>query len=299
MIDKFGDLSTSQFGPNDLRTLRKVFVEKGHCRREVNDCVNRVRRIFSWGVGYELVPAAVAGALRYVKPLEAGKTPARETAPISSVAPETVAATLPHLPPTVDDMVRVQRLIGCRPSEICNIRWCDIDRSDDVWIYTPFEHKTEHKKKARRIAIPQAAQEILKQYHHRPEEEFIFSPRETVRLISERKRAARKTKVQPSQIKRAERALKKALQNPPKHNPKYRTRAYERAIDRAASRAGVSAWSPNQLRHLFATETESRLDKESARLLLGHSHASTTEIYLDENTEKIKSAARRLEKAGR
>lgn len=168
-------------------------------------------------------------------------------------------------------------------------------RADDVWIYTPFEHKTEHKKKARRIAIPQAAQEILKQYHHRPEEEFIFSPRETVRLISERKRAARKTKVQPSQIKRAERALKKALQNPPKHNPKYRTRAYERAIDRAASRAGVPAWSPNQLRHLFATETESRLDKESARLLLGHSHASTTEIYLDENTEKIKSAARRLE----
>ncbi len=305
--DLFGDLPTSRFGPVDLKRLREKFVERGLCRNEVNDRTSRVKRIFDWGVGEELVPESVAGALRYVKTLEAGKTTARETAPVQAVPDAAIAATLPFLPPTVDDMVRVQRLVGCRPSEACNLRWCDIDQTDDIWIYTPLEHKTEHKKKTRRIAIRPAAQEILNKYRHRPAEEFIFSPRETVRIISERKRTARKTPVQPSQVRRGERAAKR----PPRHNERYSKRAYclalERAIEKynaleteAAKKEGrkpvlLTAWSPNQLRHAFATETESRLDKETARILLGHSHQSTTEIYLDENVAKVKEAARRIE----
>ncbi len=292
LLEKFGDLSTSKFGPVDLRDIRKEFVKRGLCRNEVNDRTSRVKRIFSWGVGEELVPESVAGALQYVSQLDKGETTARETAPIKAVPDAVIDATLKFLPPTVDDMVDTQRLTGCRPSEICNLRWCDIDQSDDIWIYTPWEHKTEHKRKPRRIAVRPAAQLILERYRHRPAEEFVFSPRETVRIISERKRIARKTPVQPSQVKRGEKAAKR----PPKHNEKYSTRAYELAIDRAALRAGVPAWSPNQIRHAFATETENSVDKETARILLGHSHQSTTEIYLDENIEKVKEAARRIEK---
>ncbi len=308
LLEKFGDLPTSKFGPVDLKEIRKEFVKRGLCRNEVNDRTSRAKRIFSWGVGEELVPESVAGALQYVSQLDKGETTARETAPIKAVPDAVIDATLKFLPPTVDDMVDAQRLTGCRPSEICNLRWCDIDQSDDIWIYTPWEHKTEHKKKPRRIAVRPAAQLILEKYRHRPVEEFIFSPRETVRIISERKRIARKTPVQPSQVKRSEKAAKR----PPKHNEKYSTRAYELAIDRAvikynaaetenAKEQGrrpvlIPAWSPNQIRHAFATETENSVDKETARILLGHSHQSTTEIYLDENIEKVKEAARRIEK---
>lgn len=307
LVGLFGDVPTSDFGPVSLKKLRQKFVESGLCRNEVNDRTSRVKRIFSWGVENELVSESVAGALRYVSGLIPGETTARETEPVRSVPDWVIDATLPFLPPTLDDMVRVHRLIGGRPQDVCNLRWCDIDESDDVWVYTPFEHKTEHRKKARRIAIRPAAQIVLEKYRHRPSGDFVFSPRETVRIIAERKRAARKTPVQPSQRQRGEQAAKRA----PRHGERYSTRAYETAVDRAVAKHNktetemaaeegrapvlLPAWSPNQIRHAFATEADHILGKESARLLLGHSHQSTTEIYIDEDTQKIKEAARRIE----
>jgi hypothetical protein len=43
-----------------------------------------------------------------------------------------VERTLPHLPPMVADMVRIQRFVGCRPAEVCLLRPADLDRSGDV-----------------------------------------------------------------------------------------------------------------------------------------------------------------------
>jgi integrase len=292
LLDMFGNTLTSQFGPISLKKLRQKFVESGLCRNETNARTTRVKRIFNWGVENEMVTESVAGSLRYVTGLIPGETAARETDPIRAVPDTVVEATQPFLPPTLDDMVQVQRLCGMRPSEICNLRWCDINQSDDVWIYTPFEHKTEHKKKRRHVAILSSARTILEKYRHRKEDEFIFSPRETVRLIAERKRASRKSKPTPSQNAKRKIAAKRK----PKQGEKYNTRAYEHAIRRAAQRAGVPLWSPNQIRHAFATATDGSHDKETARILLGHSHQSTTEIYIDENIEKIKAAARKIEK---
>ena len=53
------------------------------------------------------------------------------------------------------------------------------------------------------------------------------------------------------------------------------------AIERACDRAGVTRWSPNRLRHSRATEVNNELGIEAARILLGHSNAETTKIYLD------------------
>ena len=64
-----------------------------------------------------------------------------------------VDATLLALPPVVADMVRVQRLTSPRPGEICSMAPADIDRSGDVWVYSPADHKTEHFEKDRVIAI--------------------------------------------------------------------------------------------------------------------------------------------------
>lgn len=288
-LEMYGDTSTSRFGPIALKNLRNQFVGTGICRNEVNDRIARVKRIFNWGVENELVYESVAGSLRYVTALKPGETMARETLPVRAICDEIISATLPFLPPTVDDMVRVQRLTGCRPSEVCNLRWCNINQTDDIWIYTPIEHKTEHKRKHRHIAIPPAAQMILEKYRHRFIEEFIFSPRETVRIISTKKRAARKSKLTPSQRAREESASKQKS----RYGEKYTIHAYEHAINRAATKAKVLKWSPNQIRHTFATAIEGRHDREMARILLGHSHPSTTEIYIDENMEKIKTAARK------
>ena len=89
-----------------------------------------------------------------------------------------VEATLPFLSQTVADMVRLQRLTGARPGEICAMRPGDIDRSGEVWKYTPAEHKTEHHGHRRLIIIGPKGQAILHPYLLRSKEAYCFSPQE-------------------------------------------------------------------------------------------------------------------------
>ena len=64
----------------------------------------------------EMIPVSVYQAIATVPGLKRGRTTAREPAPIGPVDNDTIEATLPlHLPPVVDDMVRLHRLLGCRP----------------------------------------------------------------------------------------------------------------------------------------------------------------------------------------
>lgn len=60
----------TDFGPLALKTVRQQMVNKGCCRTEVNRRVNRIRRVFRWGVENELVPAQVLHALQAVAPLK-------------------------------------------------------------------------------------------------------------------------------------------------------------------------------------------------------------------------------------
>ncbi|MDR0611105.1 MAG: tyrosine-type recombinase/integrase [Planctomycetaceae bacterium] len=257
LLREYGDLPTRLFGTTDLKNLRNLLVKQGLCRNTINAYIIKIKRIFYWGVENELVPFATAGVLKYVKSLEVGKTTARETEPITSVADEIVEKTLPFLPKEVADMVLLQREIGCRPSEVCNIRWCDIDQSDDVWIYEPFEHKTEHKGKRRLIAIRKTGQTILEKYRNRPDG-FIFRF---------------KNKIQHKVTK-------------------YTAENYAAVILAATKRGKIKSWSPNQLRHRFATDVDR---KETARILLGHANQNVTERYIDHDKEKVKTAARRLD----
>ena len=304
LLKYFGLTQIQDFGPLALKKLRQKMVDDERVvkypsgkeirqklsRNTVNKRIAMIKQVFAWGVENELVSESIASALRYVRDLRAGQTTAHEMPPVRAVESHAVNAILSFLPPTIDDMVRIHRIIGCRPSEVCNLRWCDTNESDDIWIFTPWEWKTEHKNQERPIPILPEAQQFLEKYRHRPVEEFIFSPRETVRIVAERKQAARKTKVTPSQAKRAKEYSKK----PPKHNERYSTRSYERAIDRACDKAGIPRWNPNQLRHAFATEARELFDAETAQLILGHAQLNTTEIYAEKSLKKIKDAARMI-----
>ncbi|MEI7903028.1 MAG: site-specific integrase, partial [bacterium] len=48
-------LLVSQFGPTGLRAVRERMIENGLSRKVINARINRVRRIFKWGVEHELV----------------------------------------------------------------------------------------------------------------------------------------------------------------------------------------------------------------------------------------------------
>src|SRR5205814_1856338 len=131
------------------KAVRQTMIVAGLCRGLINQRVGKLRRVFKWAAGEELVPFAVYQALTAVAGLQKGRTDAREAEPVGPVAEEHVRAVLPFLRPQVRGMIELQLLTGMRPGEVVRLRPCDLDTSGDVWFYRPPQHKTAHRGKAR------------------------------------------------------------------------------------------------------------------------------------------------------
>jgi len=287
----YGHTQVANFGPLALKALREHWIRAGLCRNVINQRAGIVRRIFKWGVSEALVPQAVLQGLQAVDGLRRGRTEARETEPVGPVADVTVEATLPHLPPVIADMVRFQRLVGCRPGEVCGLRPCDVDTAGEVWVYRPESHKTQHHGRERRVYIGPQAQDVLRPYLLRDKEAQCFTPEDSERRRKRAMREQRKSRVQPSQRDRSKRRPKV------RPNDHYTKDGYARAIRRACDKAwpapeglseaearewqGQHRWAPNQLRHSVATKLRATYGIEAAQTVLGHADPKITLTYAE------------------
>ena len=284
----YGDIPVDEFGPKRLKAIRQMLVARGNGRRYINDNIDRIKRMFKWAVAEELVHPDTYNRLATVAGLRRGRSPAKDAEPIKPVDDDVVDQTLPHLPDTVADMVRIQRLTGARPGEVCIMRPMDIDQAGEVWIYTPSSHKTEHHGKQRHIAIGPRAQEVLTPYLLRDAANCCFSPAESEEKRNTLRRKNRKTPMTPSQQARQLRGGKRKLAT------HYNKDSYRRAIQRGCDKAGVSHWSPNRLRHTAGTEVRKVFGLEAAQCVLGHSRADVTQIYAERDLQKAREVAKAI-----
>lgn len=230
---------------------------------------------------------AVYQALVTVEGIRIGRSSLRESKPIPPVAEEVVTATLPHLPAPVAAMVRIQQLTGMRPQEVCPLRPCEIDRTGDVWLFRPSEHKTAHHGKQRVICIGPRAQAVLGGYLPDDPIVYCFTPAKTAAAILAQRSANRKTPRYPSHMKHNEKRRKGKQYS----TTCYTVASYRQCIERGCLRAtrrgtAIAIWKPNQLRHSFATKARTVAGLDAAQAALGHTKANTTEIYAELTTAK-------------
>ncbi len=133
----------ASFGPLKLQAVRDEMLARKWSRKVINARIRRLKHVFKWAVSQELVPASVYHGLATVSGLQRGRTTAKDYPKVKPVSDATVEATLPYLSRQVAGMVRVHRLLGCRPDEVCRLRMCEVDTSGDVWKYRPPQHKLE------------------------------------------------------------------------------------------------------------------------------------------------------------
>ncbi len=312
----YGRTAADNFGPLELKALRQRFIGEGWSRGYVNANVRRVVRMFRWAVAEGRIPPAVPQALAMVPGLRRGKSDARETDPILPVDDGTVETTLPFMPTVVADMVRLQRLTGARPAEVCILRPCDLDRTGEVWIFRPEDHKTAHHGHARTILIGPKAQAVLLRYLARDSESYCFRPVDSMAKHLAAKREARTTPLSCGNRPGTNRRKK------PRKQPGecYTTCSYRRAIhnacDKASPHPGLGdvrhamltaeqklelkawqkshRWAPNQLRHAAATEVRREFGLEAAQIVLGHSNANVTQVYAERDLAKGLEVAKRI-----
>src|SRR5262249_53377334 len=90
----YGKTPVHEFGPVRMRAFRRSLIDLKLSRTSINKAINRLRRIFKWGVENELVPPEVYNALRCVSGLQFGRSKAKEAEPVKPVADWAVDATL-------------------------------------------------------------------------------------------------------------------------------------------------------------------------------------------------------------
>jgi len=284
----YGETLANDFGPLALKAVRQKMIDRGWCRTHINRQVNRVRRAFRWGIENELVRADVIQALSAVAPLKKGRTEARETDPVRPVNDEHVKAVLPFVSRQVAGMIKLQRLTGMRPGEVVQIRPIDVDRSGDVWLYRPENHKTSYRGNAREIYFGPKAQDILRPWLLRADTSFCFSPAEAEEERNAERRKSRRTPLTPSHKARRRNAKGRKLKE------RYDTDSYRRAIKYGIRKAGVPNWHPHQLRHSCGTEIREHFGLDIAQVILGHSTADVTQVYAEADRARAISAVRRV-----
>jgi integrase len=326
----YGHTPAVAFDSLALEAVRQEMIRAGHCRNRVNKDVSRIRRAFRWATSKQLVLLSVWQSLATVEGLRAGRSEARETAPVRPVAEQVVDATLPHLSPQVAAMVRLQLLTGMRPGEVVVMRGMDLEMTGNVWSYCPGSdagphgrHKNAYRGQSRVIVIGPKAQEVLRPCLRLNLQEYLFQPREAMEQYRAELRRNRKTPMTPCQAKRR-----------PKRNPKrtagdhYRVSSYDHAVMDACDAAfpppeplsrrkdettkewlarigpeGLDEvkqwqrehrWHPNQLRHAKATELRRELGLDTARAVLGHRSPQITEVYAENDLAKAAAAMERF-----
>jgi integrase len=228
----YGHTQAAAFGPLAFRAIQEEMVKTGLSRGVVNARVNRIRRVFKWGVSFQLIPSSVYESLRTVPGLQRGRCEAKESKPVEPVTVDVVEATVPHMPTTVRAMVELQQLTGCRPGEVMAMRAIDLSMTGPVWTYRPASHKNQHRGHDRVIFVGPQAQEIVKPFLTTNLEAYLFSPRAYVQALRRQRAEQRKTKRTPSELKRRRKPT-------PKRMPaeRYNRRSYRMAVVRAADKA--------------------------------------------------------------
>jgi len=320
MNELYGNTPATQFGPRALKTVRQTMIGKGWCRLYTNKQVNRIRHVFKWGVGDELIASSVLSALQAVPGLKRGRSDAPDLEAVRPVPMEMVEAIQPYVSRQVWAMVQLQLFTAARAGEIARIRPIDIDRGDEklpdgrrTWICRLKEHKAAWHGHERKIYIGPRAQQVLAPFLLRDPNAYCFSPAEAEAERRERLHDERTTPLTCGNVPGSNR------KDDPERvaGERYTTDAYRRAIARACDQAfpapeplakcedetiaewearltteqkaelaawqKAHRWHPHQLRHNAATELRKEFGLEAARIILGHRSAVMTQVYAEQD----------------
>ena len=306
LVKHYGSLPADEFTAGCLNLTRQAMIQARRkdgrqllCRNQINSYTRRIVTLFSWGVSTGLVNRMTAWELSFVKPLEYGHPGTIDHPPKEYVKDDVIIATLPLLPPTLQAMIKLQRLTGMRPIEVYSMRVGNIDKTSvpGIWLYRLASHKTQRKTgKERVISLNEAEQALIAPYlEGKKPTAAVFSPRTAMEERKAERRAHRKTKMTPSAL--AKEAARKA--KPPHYSEFYNKDSYRVAVCRAIEKHNrqlpveqqIPHWTPYGLRHSAVSAISVELGGDKATLLCGHTKEATTAIYKHREIEKMTKLA--------
>ena len=286
-----GQMRATKLGAAILVQWRDILEQQAKpllTRSGINDKVAILLRALRWARVRGHLTRDVLLDCREIEPLkkgECGDRPEhgrqRRAVTMEEVEKVAAACTCRH----VAAMLRVQAMLGCRPGEVCSMRWLDIDKTPvevdgvTLWTYRVSQTvaKTAHHGRMISYPVPPAAQRILEEFPA-PPAAYIFSPAGS---MAERGRSHKTA---------------------PPFGSKWSNRAYRinvgRAIAVACKKANVAYFSPHEIRHGAITRAAEMFGVLAAQALANHKTATTTARYLHTDERAAYRVAAKVGKIG-
>jgi integrase len=281
LVELHGTTPAAAFGPKEFRAWQRWLCnvpdpkDPGRARfnaTSVRDFRNVVKAVWKWAAATERLPAERWQALRAVAPPR--RDEARAPKVVAPADPAAVEKVIPKLPPAFRVVVQLLRRTAARPTEILTIRPGDLDRTGDVWVYTPRRHKGTWRGRPRAIHIGTDEQRVLAPWlDGLGPDDFVFTAARSEKIRSAERWAAKKKK-HPSHKTRAEKKRKGQVTT-----ERYTYKALLQGVQRVCRRVGVAPFTSYQLRHLRGTEIRARHGLEAARAVLGQSYKAMADHY--------------------
>jgi len=261
----FGTTAASEFRSDQLEGLRLAMAtgswmtdaERGKAagksgRRPVGWCANvcnracgRVKTVWRWAERKGYVPEGRWAHLCSLPPIAANDATARHTKARRAFEGPELEMVCRACPRPVAAMLRLQYLTGMRSGEVRIMRACDVDRSADVWVYAPFQHKNDWRGQERHVYLGPEAQAVLLPYLLEAESPAAFLFRPTIRRAKDH----------------------------------YGAETYAHAVRRAGIEAGVENFHPYLCRHAAKRRIAREMGLEAARVMLGQKSIQSAAGY--------------------
>lgn len=248
-----GDRDPATLRAEDLCAIQDYWVSRGIQRDQINHRISRVRRMVKWATRppHRWLDAAVLTDLQLTEPLKRHRCDAPEPVDVTPANWDQVSDTLAVCPLDVATMIELQWWTGMRSGEVVNLR-----RS---WL-------TDQTFQGKRLLIYRPRQH--KTSHHGKDRTILIGPN-------------------------GQGVLRPWLDRVPADQDQLFSRtvmSYRRAIVYHNRKHGLAHWTPNQLRHAFATRMRATHRLDVVQILLGHSDIKTTQIYADPDQDAAFSA---------
>lgn len=294
LLDLFAVFPVAEFGPKQIRLFLDTLMSEGLARVTINYRLGALKQIFKWASTNGIISPDDFNRVRDYPALPPGRFGLREPKDIPPVSAADFLATLPFMAEPYNLIVEINRLTGCRPSEILTIRPTDIDTTIEPWAWTIPHHKTSWRGHEKTLYLGPRCREILGPLLAGKEpNDLIFSLWQirSERAQKRKQLAQEKARLTGGKIRDRSGRPSRGTKGRKPPGEEIQIWTYEAEIRKAAKAAGVKPWTPNQLRHLKATELRRQFGLEASQIALGHKRADVTQIYAERDAARLREIA--------
>ena len=288
LLRRFDDLDADAIRKPHVRQVRDAMKAEGKSRTTINERLQTVARLWqeaaAEGIVTALDAAEIKAACKALR-IKQGDAEAKAEREVEAVPAEIVEQTLPHLPRRVADIVRLLRLTGARTGEIRTLKRGElqtavIDGRPVMYARrTKAGHKTARHGHERVVYFNAEAQAIIRPYLDRPDDAYLFDPREQQAEDNARRNAARTTLPGSGNAPGRNTRTREGRKPQYRLRPCYGPTGIGQAIERACDRAGIPHWHPHQLRHAAAGDFETAHGEQVALKIMGQRSSSILKRY--------------------